>query len=112
AIEALGITVEDRGNIPIELLELAQEGDPKQRYLHEITRAARGLAKEVKYAHEHSALPIALGGDHSVVIGSIAGTAAYFRDKGEAMGLVWLDAPGDLHTAEAAPSGNIHPIPP
>ena len=111
AIEALGITVEDRGNIPIELLELAQEGDPKQRYLHEITRAARGLAKEVKYAHQQNALPVTLGGDHSIVIGSIAGTAAYFRGNGQAIGLVWLDAHGDMNTAETTPSGNIHGMP-
>ncbi len=111
AIEALNITVEDRGNIPTELLELAQEGDPKQRFLHEIARAARGLAKEVKYAHEHNALPITLGGDHSVVIGSIAGTSAFYRSKGEAIGLIWLDAHGDLNTSETTSSGNIHGMP-
>ncbi len=111
SIESLGITVEDRGNIPIELLELAQEGDPKQRYLHEIARAARGLAKEVKFAHEQNALPITLGGDHSIVIGSIAGTSTFYRSQGEQIGLIWLDAHGDLNTAETTPSGNIHGMP-
>ena len=111
AIESLGITVEDRGNIPIELLELAQEGDPKQRFLHEISRAARGLGKEVKFAHERNALPITLGGDHSIVIGSIAGTAAFYRSQGQEIGLIWLDAHGDLNTAETTPSGNIHGMP-
>lgn len=111
AIEALNITVEDRGNIPIELQELAQEGDPKQRYLHEIARAARGLAKEVMYSLEQGGLPITMGGDHSIVIGSIAGCSVYHRGKGQKVGLIWLDAHGDLNTAETTPSGNIHGMP-
>lgn len=111
AIEQMQITVEDRGNIPIALQELAQVGDPRQRYLPEIAAAAKGLAKEVQASLEAGGLPIALGGDHSIAVGSIAGAAAFYRNSGQKIGLIWLDAHGDLNTAETTPSGNIHGMP-
>jgi arginase len=111
AIEALQITVEDRGNIPIILQELARPGDPRQRFLPEIVAASKGLAKEVRYSLEKGGLPVTLGGDHSIAIGSIAGTAAFYRAQGQRVGLIWLDAHGDLNTAETTPSGNIHGMP-
>jgi arginase len=111
AIEALQISVEDRGNIPIGLKELADPGDPRQRYLVEIATAAAELASEVKRSLEESGLPISMGGDHSIAIGSVAGSSAYYRAKGQKLGLIWLDAHGDLNTAETTPSGNIHGMP-
>jgi arginase len=111
AIEALKITVEDRGNVPIILKELAHPGDEKQRYLQEIAAAAHDLAQEVKHSLDENGLPICMGGDHSLSIGSIAGSSAFFRGKGQKIGLLWLDAHGDLNTAETTPSGNIHGMP-
>ncbi len=111
AIEALNITVEDRGNIAIVLQELARPGDPKQRYLAEISEAALELAKEVERSLAEDGLPITMGGDHSIAVGSIAGSSAFFRNKGQKIGLIWLDAHGDLNTAETTPSGNIHGMP-
>ncbi|MBI5876467.1 MAG: arginase [Chloroflexi bacterium] len=111
AIERMQIAVEDRGNIPISLQELAEVGDPRQRYLTEIAAAAKGLAKEVQYSLERGGLPIALGGDHSIALGSIAGASAHYRNQAQKIGLIWLDAHGDLNTAETTPSGNIHGMP-
>lgn len=111
AIEALNITVEDRGNVPIILQEMAEPGDPKQRYLREIANCARELAAEIKRSLSDGGLPITMGGDHSIAIGSIAGSASHFRDQGQTIGLIWLDAHGDLNTAETTPSGNIHGMP-
>jgi arginase len=111
AIEALNITVEDRGNISIILQELAESGDPKQRYLTEIAQCARDLAHEVQHSLADGGLPISMGGDHSIALGSIAGVSAFFRSQGQKVGLIWLDAHADMNTAETTPSGNIHGMP-
>lgn len=111
AIEALNITVEDRGNVSIVLQELADPGDASERFLTEIAAANAELAREVQKALDENGLPIAMGGDHSIAIGSIAGSAAHFRSQGQKIGLIWLDAHGDLNTAETTPSGNIHGMP-
>jgi arginase len=111
AIEVLNITVEDRGNVSIVLQELADPGDARERFLTEIAAANAELAREVQKALGENGLPIAMGGDHSIAIGSIAGSAAHFRSQGQKIGLIWLDAHGDLNTAETTPSGNIHGMP-
>ena len=111
AIEALNITVEDRGNIHVILRELADPGDPKLHYLGEIAQCARDLARAAQRSLADGGLPITMGGDHSVSIGSIAGAAAYFHSQGQKLGLIWFDAHGDLNTAETTPSGNIHGMP-
>jgi arginase len=111
AIEALNITVEDRGNISIVLQELAEPGDPQQRYLTEIAQCARDLAHETQRSLADSGLPISMGGDHSIALGSIAGVSAFFRSQGHKVGLIWLDAHADMNTAETSPSGNIHGMP-
>jgi arginase len=111
AIEALNITVEDRGNVSIILQELANPGDPRERFLSEIAAANADLGHEVKRALDENGLPLAMGGDHSIAIGSIAGSAAHYRSMGQKIGLIWLDAHGDLNTAETTPSGNIHGMP-
>src|SRR5262252_11234280 len=53
-------------------------------------------------------MPLVLGGDHSIAIGSIAGSACWFARQGEQLGLIWFDAHGDANTPETTPSGNIH----
>jgi arginase len=111
AIEALNITVEDRGNISIVLQELAAPGDARERFLSEIASANDELAREVKRSLDDKGLPVAMGGDHSIAIGSIAGSGAHHRSHGQKIGLIWLDAHGDLNTAETTPSGNIHGMP-
>jgi arginase len=55
--------------------------------------------------------PLVLGGDHSVAIGSIAGVAAFCRKHRKKLGVLWIDAHGDLNTSETTPSGNIHGMP-
>ena len=60
---------------------------------------------------EAGELPIILGGDHSIAIGSIAGMASYYRRRNETLGLIWFDAHADMNTPESTPSGNIHGMP-
>lgn len=55
--------------------------------------------------------PISLGGDHSAAIGTISGSAAYFREQNEEIGVIWVDAHTDMNTPESSPSGNVHGMP-
>ncbi|MGH6960125.1 MAG: arginase, partial [Dongiaceae bacterium] len=52
-----------------------------------------------------------LGGDHSIAIGTVAGVADFYRQKGKKIGLIWLDAHADMNTPETTPSGNVHGMP-
>ena len=76
------------------------------------TSAACGLlASRVEEALAQGSLPLVLGGDHSVAIGTVSGVSHHFRGRGESVGLIWLDAHADMNTPESSPSGNIHGMP-
>jgi arginase len=62
-------------------------------------------------ALEKGALPLVLGGDHSVAAGSVAATADYLRRDGKPTGLIWVDAHGDMNTPTSSTSGNVHGMP-
>src|SRR5436853_259891 len=98
------LPVESMSHPPAPLAE-------NERFLAEIAAANAELSHEVQRSLAESGLPVAMGGDHSIAIGSIAGCAAHFRKQGQKIGLIWLDAHGDLNTAETTPSGNIHGMP-
>jgi arginase len=69
------------------------------------------LSTEVRGVLGAGELPIILGGDHSIAIGSISGVAAHYRERQQAIGMVWFDAHADMNTPETTPSGNIHGMP-
>ena len=56
-------------------------------------------------------IPLVLGGDHSVAVGTVSGVSQFFRTRGEKIGLIWLDAHADMNTPESSPSGNVHGMP-
>lgn len=80
----------------------------KMKYLDEVVRSNIGLADKVYAALENSTLPLVIGGDHALAIGSIAGASKYFEND---LAVVWVDAHGDINTLETSPSGNIHGMP-
>ncbi|HVB34603.1 MAG TPA: arginase [Patescibacteria group bacterium] len=110
-IKQLGHQVEDTGNVPVKQPEELHFGDKRAKYLNEIAETCRGLAAIVEQAVAEGLLPIVLGGDHSLAVGSVGGVAAHFRKQGGHVGLLWLDAHGDMNTPESSPSGNIHGMP-
>lgn len=110
-LRALGLEVIDDGNIPCEEPEAHQIRDPKLKYLPLITEAMATLSERVSAALDRGEVPLVLGGDHSIAIGSIGGVAGHFRDEGKKLGMIWFDAHGDANTAETTPSGNIHGMP-
>jgi arginase len=65
----------------------------------------------VRRALDQGDIPVVLGGDHSIAIGTVSGVSEHFRDKGEKVGLIWVDAHGDMNTPDSSPSGNIHGMP-
>jgi arginase len=110
-IGALGYAVRDLGDLPIERPELVPEEHDKLKYVSEISSACEQLATQVEGILERGQVPIVLGGDHSIAIGSFAGVASYYRKKQETLGLIWFDAHADMNTPNTTPSGNIHGMP-
>lgn len=107
----LGYRVTDIGDLPVRIPEAADPGYERARFLEEIGGVNDALADVVRESLEAGALPLVLGGDHSVTIGSIAGVAAYARAREEDFGLLWFDAHADMNTPDTSPSGNIHGMP-
>jgi arginase len=111
AIKSLGHDVEDTGNLHVKIPEEQHFGDQRAKYLTEIAEACRDVAQRVHRSLEEGFFPLSLGGDHSIAIGTAAGAAKFYRDRGQDIGLLWIDAHGDMNTPETSPSGNIHGMP-
>lgn len=107
-LEVLGHQVEDFGDLDVMIPETQQVGEGKLRYKGPVLAMCDALRREVEQALERGRLPMVLGGDHSIAIGSVAGSACHHARRGESLGLVWFDAHGDANTSETTPSGNIH----
>jgi arginase len=107
----LGYQPEDLGNVAVVQRESHAEGDPKARFLAQITETCERLADMVLHAMAHGKFPLVLGGDHSAAVGSISGVSKHFHDRGEKLGLVWIDAHTDMNTPATTPSGNVHGMP-
>ncbi len=107
----LGHTVIDEGDVDIKNMEQLKVGDPRARYLGEIARASGVLNRKVEKIMARGDFPLVLGGDHSIAAGTVSGIAAFARPAGKKVGLLWVDAHGDINTPESSPSGNIHGMP-
>ncbi len=110
-LEALGYDVKDVGNVPVALAETKAEGDPHAKYLKEITDTCSNEAELVVKTLEGGAIPIVLGGDHSIAMGTVSGVAEFYRRKNQRIGLLWIDAHTDINTPDSSPSGNVHGMP-
>jgi arginase len=102
--DKLGVRVSDAGNVISPVVETTEMGDTNARYLRQILDLCDRLSTLVAEAAGRGALPLVLGGDHSVALGSLVGMAKV-RGAG---GVVWIDAHGDLNTPATSPSGNVH----
>ena len=119
ALERLGCEVHDRGNLRVadraEGLTFASPGDrwmsrstTNAHHVDEICRVALELASVVEEAVMAGQVPIVLGGDHSVAMGTLAGISRAARAK---PGVIWMDAHADINTPDTTPSGNVHGMP-
>ena len=108
-LEALGHkTFEHTDIFKASSQEYEEAGNPKAKYLKPITSACEKLAAEVEKITGAGEFPLVLGGDHSIVLGSLAGVAASSKKQGKSLGVLYVDAHGDFNTPETSPSGNIH----
>ena len=110
-IAQLGYEVRDLGDIQVEESQATPEHGEKLKHLREIKLACEDLAQRTESVLTGGGLPLILGGDHSIAIGSISGFASYCRKRSETAGLIWFDAHADMNTPETTPSGNIHGMP-
>ena len=103
--EKLGVRVSDSGNVISPVVETTSMGDEHARYLDQILDLCDRLAGLVAAAAGRKVMPLVLGGDHSVALGSLVGMA---QARGGPGGVVWVDAHGDLNTPATSPTGNVH----
>jgi arginase len=110
-LSSLGYEVEDLGNVLVDQPETSPIGHEDSRYLSQIAHTCARLMEMVEHAADQSKVPLVLGGDHSIAIGTIAGMSNHFRKSGQRLGLIWIDAHADMNTPQSSPSGNIHGMP-
>jgi arginase len=108
AIERLGIVTSDRGNIPVRVAESASPAEANAKYLPIINEACTLLADLVEEVVRAGNVPLVLGGDHSIAMGTLAGVT---RARGRAPGVIWVDAHGDINAPMTSPTGNVHGMP-
>ena len=101
-LEELGYTVQDSGNLPVPVRQSLAHESP-HRFLPSITKACEAACAAGRQAVEEGRIPIFLGGDHSISIGTIAGATWH-----EPAGVLWIDAHADFHSDKSSLSGNIH----
>jgi arginase len=110
-LSKLGLQVTDKGDIPAPIPEKKGPGDPHKRYVREIAKVCKSVYQASLASFDAGAMPIVLGGDHSLGAGSVAAAAAHVRRQGKPLGLIWVDAHADMNTPSSSESGNVHGMP-
>ena len=111
ALRRMGYTVAREEDIPAPAMETGTPEDLKARFKPQILEVCTHLADRVVDILEEGDFPLVLGGDHSIAMGTVAGTASYFQKQDKNIGLIWFDAHGDMNVPGVSPSGNIHGMP-
>src|SRR5690349_9122077 len=108
-VEALQCAVVDKGDLPAPIPETRRPRDERKKYVADIARICQKLHDLSLSSLNEGAVPIVLGGDHSLGAGSVAAAAAWARQARKLpIGLLWVDAHGDMNTPESTLSGNVH----
>lgn len=111
-IARLGYTVVDKGDITTPIPETKSPRDERKKYIREIAKVCQRLFETALQSLTDGATPLVLGGDHSLGAGSVAAAAVWAqRVHQKPIGLLWVDAHGDMNTPETSPSGNVHGMP-
>ncbi|GAB6138754.1 arginase [Halanaerobaculum tunisiense] len=104
-LTALDLAIEDIGNLRVPIIN-QQNTNQIAKYREQVINICEELSLVVSQVVSTGGLPLILGGDHSITIGSLAGMA-----QEQEMGLIWFDAHGDFNTSQTSTSGNIHGMP-
>ena len=111
-IAALGYAVVDKGDLAAPIPEMKRLEDQTKKYAKEIGKVCQKVYDVVLKSLEEGAVPLVLGGDHSLAAGSVAASATYVkRTREKPIGVLWVDAHGDMNTPETTSSGNVHGMP-
>jgi arginase len=110
-IRELGLNVDREEDIPVPAMETRPVQDSEARYKPQILEVCTQLALRTQEILDDGNLPLVIGGDHSIAMGTVSGVSAHFREKSESVGLLWFDAHGDMNIPGVSPSGNIHGMP-
>ncbi|MYJ16850.1 MAG: arginase, partial [Gemmatimonadetes bacterium] len=110
-IEQIGHTVSELGTITAGGIETTESGEGALPFLNEILDVASRTRVAVRKALDRGCIPLILGGDHSLSIGSVGAVADHYRDRGESIGVIWVDAHTDMNQPHTTPTGNIHGMP-
>jgi len=110
-LSSLGYEVEDLGNVAVAQQESTPTGAENAKYLPQIAKTCAKLASMVESVLTADKFPLVLGGDHSIAVGTVSGVGHVLRQRGEKIGLIWIDAHADMNTPETSPSGNVHGMP-
>jgi len=110
-LRELGHEVNNLGNLEIPDRDSVPNANQAIDLLPAITAVCTRLATLTADAIRNGDTPLILGGDHSLAMGSVAGVSTAFAERGEAIGLLWLDAHGDMNTPQSSLSGNVHGMP-
>ena len=111
SLRTLGHTVSDVGDVPVQQRATVPPEVAGRGFLPLITKVCEELADETADTVAKGEVPLVLGGDHSLVAGSLAGAARHYASRNEPVGCIYLDTHGDLHTPETSLSGNVHGMP-
>jgi arginase len=111
-LAGLGCTVVDKGDLPTPIPETQEQRDEHKKYIRDIAKVCQKLYQSALASLHEGALPIVLGGDHSLAAGSVAAAAEWAKQsKDLPIGLLWIDAHGDMNTPATSLSGNVHGMP-
>jgi arginase len=111
-ITAIGRAVLDKGNLAAPVAETEDAIDTRKKYIRQIEAVCRALYDTCLQSLEAGAVPLVLGGDHSLAAGSVAASADWVRrHTGQPVGIIWVDAHGDMNTPNTTTSGNVHGMP-
>jgi arginase len=111
-LAALGYAVTDKGDLPAPIPETQELRDERKKYIRDIAKVCQKLYQTTLSTLDEGAMPVVLGGDHSLAAGSVAATAEWAkRTRNLPIGLLWVDAHGDMNTPATSLSGNVHGMP-
>src|SRR5206468_3457968 len=111
-VTALGHTIVDKGDLPAPIPETQAQRDERKKYIRDIAKVCTKVFQSALMSLEEGAMPLVLGGDHSLAAGSVAAAAEWARKTKEVpIGLLWVDAHGDVNTPASSLSGNVHGMP-
>ena len=111
-VAGLGYAVVDRGDLRTPIPETVERQDERKKYIHAIAKVCDELYQTALASLTAGALPLVLGGDHSLAAGSVAAAAVWAKTTRHLpMGLLWVDAHGDMNTPATSTSGNVHGMP-